>query len=722
MYINSSEFISKSNQLISTSFLKIKNFNSLERNQLLSQLKKQYKIFKKIKSSDSVFTIILKSTGECLKNEIKKLAPIKKIGRDISKINECNPTNFISLHVEIDSKNVKYIKSELAGYLMNNTFSYIQDFLDRLNKANDPLQYKRAMPLMSVEDVVTLSKDKNNKPMFEEKGWSKYLLYHFDVTVHDEALGRKIQEALFSYPYQTHYNRFTNALQIVSKKMKNPKIQELALQEFGKAIYRGISLSSDPEQKEKVFNIVLKAIQAYAFLKTSMPPDLIAKIGAWLELQSDDKLDAIKALPHTPKELRLLLEQSVPQQKYPEMSDHHDVWKDRLQKILQSDLDELNSFQNEIGKRNLRTLLIEYFSEKTTFSTFHEVDFVELMQQVRSVRAKNLASKSSSSTAVVEVPVCTIPNYLMTPHVLGMGGQKVINLAININNFAFGAQAHSKGTSSISSEIRFMQQFDGPGFVHLMHVPEGKTNSEAPITYLMELCESDLKSLFPLLNDIQASKNPEDHAKLFNIVEQCLMGLVKLSHKQVFHRDIKEGNILIKREGGNIQAKIADFGLAIKLSDLRNNPSRAGTYAYRDPAFTLLCQLSQKVLKLKSEIEKNSKKEKKVNKSITKLQTKKKQIEDVVDSMLSEAKPDLWSFGVVLYHILHLDDSIEDLPFYSQEKMRSLFPKDMDEAEMSVEAFTYRLLQVNPKKRPTPQDALDQWREIRAKNPLFFKS
>lgn len=105
------------------------------------------------------------------------------------------------------------------------------------------------------------------------------------------------------------------------------------------------------------------------------------------------------------------------------------------------------------------------------------------------------------------------------------------------------------------------------------------------------------------------------------------------------------------------------------------------------------------------------------------MKEEEEQINKLIPSILSEAKPDLWSFGVALYRILYFQEKpIENMPFLSQEQIRSLFPKDMDEAGMSVEAFTYRLLQVNPKKRPAPREALKQWREIRSKNPLFFEN
>lgn len=54
---------------------------------------------------------------------------------------------------------------------------------------------------------------------------------------------------------------------------------------------------------------------------------------------------------------------------------------------------------------------------------------------------------------------------------------------------------------------------------------------------------------------------PESLAAIY--ISQVLEGLVYLHSKQVIHRDIKGGNLLITREG---YIKLADFGIATVVS------------------------------------------------------------------------------------------------------------------------------------------------------------
>lgn len=70
------------------------------------------------------------------------------------------------------------------------------------------------------------------------------------------------------------------------------------------------------------------------------------------------------------------------------------------------------------------------------------------------------------------------------------------------------------------------------------------------------------------------------HDRGIELANQLCSGLAAAHDQGVLHRDLKPGNVLITASG---EAKIADFGLAGLVEDLRADRSRAGTPAYMSP-------------------------------------------------------------------------------------------------------------------------------------------
>src|SRR5690606_23994063 len=70
---------------------------------------------------------------------------------------------------------------------------------------------------------------------------------------------------------------------------------------------------------------------------------------------------------------------------------------------------------------------------------------------------------------------------------------------------------------------------------------------------------------------------------LRGVLRQALDGLGYAHALGVVHRDLKPGNVLIRRLPSELLVKIVDFGLAKCLDDGRTNSRDAGTPLYMAP-------------------------------------------------------------------------------------------------------------------------------------------
>ncbi len=153
-------------------------------------------------------------------------------------------------------------------------------------------------------------------------------------------------------------------------------------------------------------------------------------------------------------------------------------------------------------------------------------------------------------------------------------------------------------------------------------------------------------------------KGPIAFDEALNIIFQVAQGLKRAHEKNIIHRDIKPGNIIITNEG---EVKIVDFGLAKLAGEkLTESFSTKGTIAYMAP--------------------------------------------EVIRGVAADSRSDIWSLGVVLYemvsgHVPFEGDYPEPLMYAivnKEPKSLSYYLKDVPE---SLQTFIDRLLKKDPNER-----------------------
>ncbi|KAK7275814.1 hypothetical protein RIF29_16938 [Crotalaria pallida] len=128
-----------------------------------------------------------------------------------------------------------------------------------------------------------------------------------------------------------------------------------------------------------------------------------------------------------------------------------------------------------------------------------------------------------------------------------------------------------KGEETVHREVEIMQHLSGHrGVVTLQAVYE-----EAECFHLvMELCSGGR------LIDQMFKEGPCSEQRAANVLKEVML-VIKYCHDMgVVHRDIKPENILLTSSG---KIKLADFGLAMRISDGQNLTGLAGSPAYVAP-------------------------------------------------------------------------------------------------------------------------------------------
>ncbi|KAJ1347111.1 Serine/threonine-protein kinase plk1 [Parelaphostrongylus tenuis] len=161
---------------------------------------------------------------------------------------------------------------------------------------------------------------------------------------------------------------------------------------------------------------------------------------------------------------------------------------------------------------------------------------------------------------------------------LGRGGfAECFAVRSNLLRGQFALKVVEKGKlrdpyySKMHREIKLHRSVSHPNIVHLY----GSFQNSHYFFLVMELCRE--QTLLTLINQSKRGYLSECESRGYMV--GILSAVSYLLEKNILHRDLKPGNILIGSDG---QVKLADFGLAILMQDL-NPLSVSGTPNYLAP-------------------------------------------------------------------------------------------------------------------------------------------
>ena len=199
----------------------------------------------------------------------------------------------------------------------------------------------------------------------------------------------------------------------------------------------------------------------------------------------------------------------------------------------------------------------------------------------------------------------------------------------------------------LKQEIELQKSFNRPDIVKIINFHE----EEKYIFIFLELCENG--SLQDLINKREYLTEKE----VQNYILQLIIALNHLHSKCIIHRDLKLGNLLL---GKNMELKIGDFGLAIKLSKGQNANGIEGTLGYQPPEM-----LNQKDYSFGA---------------------------------------DIWALGIIMSYLLNGENpfgTIEDLAKNIIDiNMKPSFKREK-EISQAAKNLINQILEKDPEKRPT---------------------
>jgi len=145
-------------------------------------------------------------------------------------------------------------------------------------------------------------------------------------------------------------------------------------------------------------------------------------------------------------------------------------------------------------------------------------------------------------------------------------------------------------TSRVANEVEIHWQLKHPSILKLQNYFEDNGH----VYLVMEICQNG-----ELYRYIQIQKRPLKEAQVRLLMKQIVKGLLYLHSHGIIHRDLKLSNLLLTKNWDVVNSlsiipnlkrilmekeqKIADFGLAVKLTAHGEQKTMCGTPNYISP-------------------------------------------------------------------------------------------------------------------------------------------
>lgn len=270
-----------------------------------------------------------------------------------------------------------------------------------------------------------------------------------------------------------------------------------------------------------------------------------------------------------------------------------------------------------------------------------------------------------------------------TGHVIGRGKSKIAKMLVRVDSdeHEFYARVTFFKTvfdTETDNEIEMHELFKADKeFAQLLYYYEytGKLFGRRELKKVaMVMPYYNFMDLEHYLNNLNDTTDIKEREILINdlvpILDNILVGLVKMQGKKVIHRDIKPANIFLHRDSSKdpIQSVIGDFGLA-KFINMEDNTPK-GSPLYMAPEYLILHYSSKDKLdkKLKSiNAHLNNPFIKKSHDTNRKLTIRKDRIINLFEifdkktMLCSNPKIDLWALGLIIYEALYGKRFYEEL-------------------------------------------------------------
>jgi serine/threonine protein kinase len=180
---------------------------------------------------------------------------------------------------------------------------------------------------------------------------------------------------------------------------------------------------------------------------------------------------------------------------------------------------------------------------------------------------------------------------------LGTGGSDIVTMYLSTwhrpNDGAQVDVAQKRFIGSHSqcfmNEVSIMADLEHPNVVRLLRYARDRRSC----SIMMELMDEDLHNLMRRrrLEGNVTPTGPLSMDEAVHVILQIARGMEYVHGKKVVHRDLKSSNILVRKgtEGGQLEVKVADFGLSMKLTP-RGALLDVGTPRWMSPEVIRLAQ------------------------------------------------------------------------------------------------------------------------------------